>query len=64
MNSNPSPNLLIIAAFLRAIADGHHLLQLWRAWGMIRDAEKVTDFRAGIIQFAKALELCYTNEYE
>lgn len=56
-------NLAIIASFLLALAERPDMLmRLWRAFAKMQKAETMEDFRRGIIQFAKALEVCYPNE--
>ncbi len=52
-----------LATFLLAIAERPDMLtRLWRAFAKMQKAESLDDFRRGIIQFAKALEVCYDKE--
>lgn len=51
-----------IPSFLLAIAERPDLLtQLWRAFSKMQKAENQAQFRAGLIQLAKSLETCYTE---
>ncbi len=61
--SRTSGNLAILASFMLAIAERPDMLtRLWRAFAKMQKAESLDDFRRGIIQFAKALEVCYDKE--
>jgi len=54
-----------LATFLLAIAERPDMLtRLWRAFAKMQKAESLDDFRRGIIQFAKALEVVNDNKFD
>ena len=63
--SRTSGNLAILASFMLAIAERPDMLtRLWRAFAKMQKAESLDDFRRGIIQFAKALEVVNDNKFD